>query len=37
VVQIAPHASLKVGQFATVLISGCDDHDLQASVLPPAA
>ena len=35
VVQIAPHASLKVGQFATVLISGCDDHDLQASVLAP--
>ncbi|MEI6548120.1 MAG: 30S ribosomal protein S12 methylthiotransferase RimO, partial [Burkholderiales bacterium] len=36
VVQIAPHASLKVGQFASVLISGSDDHDLQASVLTPA-
>jgi ribosomal protein S12 methylthiotransferase len=36
VVQISSHASLRVGQFATVLISGCDDHDLQASVLTPA-
>jgi ribosomal protein S12 methylthiotransferase len=35
VVRIAPHASLKVGQFASVLISGSDDHDLQASVLAP--
>jgi ribosomal protein S12 methylthiotransferase len=36
VVQIAPHASLKVGQFASVLISGSDDHDLQANVLTSA-
>ena len=32
IVQIAPHASLKQGEFATVRITGADAHDLQGIV-----